>query len=467
MNYSLKIGNLKSLTQWLFILICSCLVWLFLSSFYSLQANAVSAYDDLIVPVNDVIIDDSTCDPQSLAIPWSQVFSGTTGTFGSAGGDLNFEWTGTALTNFNDIQSLWLNTVPDGSWGVSQVTGGGSDRFINVWFTDYEDVDAQFTNSGEPYNIRSLRVYRNDEELVFDDHIYSIFLAYKNNGLCDTVTISDPFSSTAQIGIIAQDLTLDVGVYGIQPLFANIDIVYPEGYDGEELPDSWNPPAPPSTLAPDIFMHSVVDFKGEFSDRNYLTTDGVLPVLCEPGALVPIIHLTLFEGTSSMGEPIDNITASASSVFWIDFKAYEERYGEFTILAAYDCGEGYEPSFSEYSEYNFEVDENGFLVNQGFEECITSEFPYVDFDACWNNMGLLVNSLSFSTISFAPDWRIQDNGCRTLGTIGDWMHAEGSNRLVCPQFSSDIRGVVTPFITFLLGIVTLGILLTKTRREQF
>lgn len=247
------------------------------------------------------------------------------------------------------------------------------------------------------------------------------------------------------------------------PFISTYEPNYPAGYEGELLPA----PVPANTLVPDIFMHSVVDFRGEFSDRNYLTTDGLLPVLCEPGALVPAITITLYEGASSMGEPIDTIQANASSVFWIDFKAYNPSYGEFTIVSEYTCGDGSTPVFSESSEYIFEVDENGFLVNQGFEACLTEVFPYVDFDACWNNMTLLVNSLSFSTISFAPDWRINDNECRTLGTIGDWLNAEGSNRVVCPQFSSEVRTIVTPFVTFILGVVTLGILMTKTRREVF
>lgn len=75
--------------------------------------------------------------------------------------------------------------------------------------------------------------------------------------------------------------------------------------------------------------------------------------------------------------------------------------------------------------------------------CVIEEAPYINFPDCRDQFIKIGNILTFNSISFIS---IEASGCRTLGTIGDWLPLE--NKTVCPQVPSEIRQVVTPFITF-------------------
>lgn len=72
------------------------------------------------------------------------------------------------------------------------------------------------------------------------------------------------------------------------------------------------------------------------------------------------------------------------------------------------------------------------------------------------------NILTFNSISFI---RIETSGCRTLGTIGDWLPLD--NKTVCPQVPAEMRQVITPFITFgtMLLLVYGVIRITRDNRQ--
>lgn len=424
-----------------YLLVIPVLIGLFFSGS---TVNAASDWDNIVQPVDNLIYNfpDTTID---ITQDWYVEITEALRIRCEDRGQTQY------CASYNAIQNML-----DGSWAIFKDTyDDGQYTGYILYFTE--------TNSGEYCQFEGtsdLKCYPGSEGKIW-------IVGSIGNGAA--AGNSYQYQTEKGIGIYgapSQDTNGETVIsgenYRYQPFVSTFPITYPSGYEGSEIPDSYNAPDT-STLAPDIFMHNVINYKGEFSDRNYLTTDQV-QVLCSPDDLVPGISITLFAGTSALGTPLDTISASASSLFYIDFKQYDPEYGDFTIVAAYTCGEDSEPIFTEHSEYTFTVDQNGYLVNEGFNSCITDTFPFVDFGGCIDNMGYLMNSLSFGGVSFASDWRIEDNGCRTVGTIGDWMGLEGNNRVLCPAFPEDVRNIVTPFVTFMLGVVTLGILLTKTSR---
>lgn len=88
-----------------------------------------------------------------------------------------------------------------------------------------------------------------------------------------------------------------------------------------------------------------------------------------------------------------------------------------------------------------------------FTQCFTNSFPYVDPFECLDNFVLIFNLVVFGNVAF-PSWSHQPN-CTTLNTMDDWLNLP-DNYQVCPMISNEVRFVVTPFIVFMLGIVTLG-----------
>lgn len=93
--------------------------------------------------------------------------------------------------------------------------------------------------------------------------------------------------------------------------------------------------------------------------------------------------------------------------------------------------------------------------------CNFSEtFPFIDFDACKNNVQSIANKLSFGKINFTDKIVAGNATCHQLNFFDDWLHLP-SGYMVCPQFNSEIRSIITPFVTFILGIITFRFLVNR------
>lgn len=88
-----------------------------------------------------------------------------------------------------------------------------------------------------------------------------------------------------------------------------------------------------------------------------------------------------------------------------------------------------------------------------FTKCFSENFPWVDPFECGDNFRLIFQFLAFGGIRF-PEWSHEPQ-CKSLNTMDDWLGLPNSYT-ACPMFPSNVRNIITPFIAFLLGIVTLG-----------
>jgi len=137
----------------------------------------------------------------------------------------------------------------------------------------------------------------------------------------------------------------------------DFNIVYPTGYEGPGFPTFPSYGTPLNTYQPDIFMSSMKDFKGEFSDRTFLTFDGY-PFLC--GEFSPQLNVEVWKGHGGDDEELlDTLSTSSSSLFTYTFPtAYETT--DYRIVSWYSCPEFI---FTNVAFYDFQINSSGQLVN--------------------------------------------------------------------------------------------------------
>lgn len=87
-----------------------------------------------------------------------------------------------------------------------------------------------------------------------------------------------------------------------------------------------------------------------------------------------------------------------------------------------------------------------------WQPCLLETFPFIDMGGCIHNMASTVEILTFDTINLGTPFKFAEQ-CYTLGKVGDWLGLEGQNRNICPAISSDVRNVITPFVTFAFSLM--------------
>jgi len=89
-----------------------------------------------------------------------------------------------------------------------------------------------------------------------------------------------------------------------------------------------------------------------------------------------------------------------------------------------------------------------------FDDCtLSSEYPFIDINGCKNKIGQLLGIMNFDKLKYGGQLTGDTTSCHTLGTIGTWLNLDDNQKLICPKFSDSLRGTITPFIVFALGLV--------------
>lgn len=95
-------------------------------------------------------------------------------------------------------------------------------------------------------------------------------------------------------------------------------------------------------------------------------------------------------------------------------------------------------------------------------ECIVQDDSFVNVIGCIENLKYVGTILSFDTIKFGETWSPNDQ-CRQLTVLDDWLGLPGIT--VCPQISSEVRGIVTPFITLAMGLTVITFIARKAGND--
>jgi len=94
-----------------------------------------------------------------------------------------------------------------------------------------------------------------------------------------------------------------------------------------------------------------------------------------------------------------------------------------------------------------------------FTDCMSPSFPFFDINKCYDNMTIITSMLTFNYAGFGNGWTAS-NQCYTLTTFNEWLHL--SNPVVCPEMPATVRDIVTPFVTFFLGLITITFIAKRT-----
>lgn len=96
--------------------------------------------------------------------------------------------------------------------------------------------------------------------------------------------------------------------------------------------------------------------------------------------------------------------------------------------------------------------------------CFQDTFPFINISDCTADIKGLFYLMSFKTFTFG-DNNIKGSatGCKTLDTFDNWLNLP-NGYIVCPQIPQQVRSVVTPFITFILGLIIMKFVLNRQGR---
>lgn len=401
------------------------------------SVSAASAYDDVIELTTDISIHNTTCedsmDMGSTGTNWSQIFESQDGDF--VNDDYNWHWN--TSTEFTNLETLWDAKT---AWGV--INQPASTNIIYVWVTNDPSPNVSFKTTpagdyGLSFDLNSPYYYGN-AQITLDG---SCTTAHVNSSL---VTVQPP-SGNANWRVF---MVSPYPITGNVVYFLNFPITFPPDYEGIIPPDV--APSPPvlSNWTPNFYVHSTADWLVTVSDTNFNTFDGN-PFLCSDD-LAPVLHYEIWRetGTETL---LFSGSQSATAPIVYQFDRVADSDIAYRVVGWYECGDS--PQFEHSSFVDFTITRNGTLGQDLMEECITEEFPFMDLNACLNNMYTVINSLALGTIA-VPTWELGSD-CTNLHTFADWLNLPDGYE-VCAAVSPTVRNVVDPFIGFMLGIVTLG-----------
>lgn len=350
------------------------------------------------------------------------------------------------------VIASWEQALENGRWGVSQSNGEwtaglGYSQVTIYWtentslYLDWEEYADQVIAEGDS-TMRSVRL--SNKNLPTGSSSDCSIYAEINLGPGIQTAVSN-----------ASGTTRNLFVYTDNPN-------YPSGYEGLPIPESYEPPVV-IEYAPNWYASAALDWKVDLHDQNFNTFDGILWTCSEDGnsivegdsGLAPAVEWKIYDGDTLLDEGVQNATAP---IHWQAEKLTSNT--TYTINGKYFCGGDVE--FENTASFDFVITGNGVLGSQDLmEDCIVDGFPFIDMGACISNLNVVINAITFGIVDFNNNWS-SDTECHNLAVLGGWINAPGVQ--VCPFFPSYVRNAVTPFVTFILGLLTVRYLVMRGSR---
>lgn len=421
-------------------------------------ASAASAYDNAIQPVvtpnlelyDGGIFGGPTTEPFDVSTTWTQWIINDDYWCTSSGEE--------ALLTSESFQTEVFET--GGSWSVTinnSYALGKSYSTIHIYWTPTpgEQLTGYFSDS--PYQ----RFYIDgDQSILHWQIIPNAFgsgtsgsnttgFCGQSVGLLSDATIAEISNQYGNTSTTSSSPT-NVGVF----LFNSTDFEYPTDYEGSEIPGELEEPAPENTNVPQWYVSSILDFKAKIHDTNFNTFDGT-PFLCADD-LAPVLHYEIWRNTDPQVLITSGVQSSTLEINYDFGRSDTDR--EYEIVGWYECADE-EYNFTEQGRIFLTINRAGTLAVDLFEACVSETFPFIYPEECINNMYTVINLLAFGEVTF-PNFTYNP-ACQNLNTFDDWLGLP-ANYQVCPQFPSTVRNIVTPFVAFMLGLVTMKFLHRRT-----
>lgn len=379
-------------------------------------ASAASPYDDIVRNIDSLNIYQDGFDPY---------------------GNINVTYTAImdekCTSRYESFQNALNN--PDGKWQIVWYDWGTYSSVSIYWTEDNSDTSR-------------FRIPFGTQTMLSTDYTEAVSLyQFNNTGMrCDS--LGD--NGTVDIYPIPQQNPESWMFLSTYP------ITYPDAYEGEIIPETQNPVIP-SNETPNWYTSDAVDYLVNIHDTNFNTFDGN-PFLCQPDDLAPVLYWTIYNNTTN----VQMATGVQSATSQINFQASKNNtLTEYRIEGYYDCGG--DPIFTELGIKIFSINQYGMLDNKILDDCLIPDFPFIDMNGCLNNVYAMIGLLSFNSVKFGNVWQTSDS-CYNLVILDDWINL--SNPTICPQFPSSVRNIITPFVTFILGIITIGFIVKRKDRND-
>lgn len=398
----------------------------FLALFVTLSSTLLGVFFGVSSVNAQTIYDDWYETTDSLKIGRESTSSGTSSCDFE---DYTINWSHLVLESGDQSKIDSFNAALDGgSWGVMQVSEPHPNSSVDItWY----GVQVVWSETYQDFDITTGHV-----------PVTNMMFIYQGVGSNCNFTYVDGSN--------------DVRVSNHRSiLFLNYNTIYPTGYEGEIIPDSYTE-REEYDWTPDLYMVNSVDFNVTFRDKNFNTFDGI-PFTCPVYDTAPVIEWYIGYYEDNDYQEI----ASGVNSPTVQIEQQLEEPGEYILVGQYYCGDDEtDPIFTDGTSVFFTLTEAGTLEYNIIEDCVTDQFPFINFPNCLENMASVINLLSFNKLKWGNEWNAPEN-CYTLTVLGDWIGAEGANKTLCPMFSTEVRDTVTPFVTLLLGLTTISFVASR------
>lgn len=416
-------------------------------------AHAASSYDSVITSVDNLnincysYVDSSFVGTQDLSYNWSNALNPSMSTMSGSGEPINRVNSsgGTYVTNVWDTLQDRLN---DGQgWTVLNQSDGSS--YDRIYFYVQTTI-ASPTFPGSDY-IR----YSNS---------YLVQISCRQDGILVDYGSADTTRNNYIMGAR--------GTPYEKFYFMSNTITYPSGYEGELIAEAAPTPGVSSDYVPDWYASEAVNWVVSLHDQNFNTFDGIEWTCSEDGnsiieggdGLAPVLYWQVWRDdfpTEGENLLIDDGYQSATAPVMVELPINRDEAREYRVAGWYECGG--DVDFTDASNFTFIVNKGGVLdESSALSDCISEEFPFIHLDDCISNLAIFGKIALFGGATFNNNWTASTD-CTTLNTMDDWLHLE--NPTVCPMMPSYVRNIVTPFITFILGLITMRFLATRTGKD--
>lgn len=403
-----------------------------------LQANAASIYDTAFLQTDELIVSQDRswdCDPLDITHDWADYINSES------------RWVLGQSTWAPEIRTSFQNALNNGRWGVSLDSVSFSGQAVaSIYWTEDDSLTLDWQDG------TLVTTYAYNANIVCSDQYsggdekYTIFPnGWDGTKLNKTlVTVSN--TNGAQV----------------KNLFFYGDTNLPAGYEGiiprDTPPEPPEPPVTGEEYTPDWVVLSATDWNAEIRDKRFFTFDGIFwtcsidgtSLIDDDSGITPGIEWELWDNNNVM---VDSGSIGAAAAWTYQFPKHQAER-EYTLKGRYFCGsdENVTPVyFGDIGEKTFTITATGVLGEQDFfADCFSEEFPFIHMNACVHNLAAVVNALSFGVIKV--NGFDSNDSCRQLQTLGNWINKPGET--ICPQFPSYVRDTVTPFVMFILGILT-------------